>query len=189
MADDNGGRSSRSTVSSWCGSGSDTASAAAARRWLVIGVGDTELHGVLELSVRVLDQLKTVMSGVGFQVGFWGPLEGTAVWNLLSDGIKRLDVGGWATEEDDGDGSGLGWLPGNLEWRADRDNLGACWSEDWVGGNIEAGWSGECECTGRGSEDADDGCEGRHFVYFDLSYCDCCVVWSREMLRFQKGPC
>ena len=53
-----------------------------------------------------------------------GPAEGTAVGDTLSDGRTELDdVGGGALEEENGDGVGGSWLPGDGELLAGGDNL------------------------------------------------------------------
>lgn len=74
---------------------------------LVSWVGDTELSGVLELSVGILDDLQTVVSLVVFKVRLWCPGEAARVGNVLCDGVKWLDVLSWSTEEENGDRAGL----------------------------------------------------------------------------------
>lgn len=86
-------------------------------------LGDTELGGVLVLAVNVVDQLESVVGGVGLEGGGGSPLEGTRVVDALSKSLDGDHVGGGTTEQEEGDCVGGGWLPGDGEGLASRDNL------------------------------------------------------------------
>ncbi|KAF3930004.1 hypothetical protein AA313_de0210327 [Arthrobotrys entomopaga] len=128
----------------------------------VVGVGDTELWGVLELTVGVNDELETVMGGIGLERILGGPEERAGVFNLFSDGVQWLDVSGRTTEQDDADGSLLGWAPGDLVRLADRDKSSKTWSVDGVGGDVEGRWGGVCHGRGRDGEEGGEDF-GEHF--------------------------
>lgn len=88
-------------------------------------LGDTELSGVLVLAVDVVDQLESVAGGGGgsLERGGRGPDEGTGVVDALSKSLDGDNVGGRSLEEEKGDRVGGGWLPGDGEGLASRDNL------------------------------------------------------------------
>lgn len=115
---------------------------------------DTELGGVLVLASTINDQLNTIAGGIGLQSGAWGPLVGTRVLNALNNGAVVDDVLSWTTEEEDRNSSLSSWVPGDLEWLADRDLLVQSWSEDWVALWLSNWWS-----IGRGDSN-DCGKEG-----------------------------
>jgi hypothetical protein len=77
----------------------------------------------LELAVHIIDDLETVVGDIGLELGGRSPGEGSGVGDALDDGVERLDVGGRATEEDQGDGVGCRWVPGDLESLASRNDL------------------------------------------------------------------
>lgn len=63
------------------------------------------------------------MGGVGLQGGGRGPGEGSRVVDALSKSLNGNNVGGGATEKEEGDSVGGGWLPCDGEGLASRDNL------------------------------------------------------------------
>lgn len=93
-------------------------------------LGDTELVGVLELAGDVVNELETVVGHVSLEAGRGSPLVGSAVGDAGDDGGEGLDVLGRATEEDKRDRVGGGWLPGDGELLACRDDLVLCVSVD-----------------------------------------------------------
>ena len=86
-------------------------------------LGDTELGGVLVLAGNVVDQLESVAGAVSLEGGGRGPGEGTRVVDALSKSLDGDNVGGGATEQQQRDCVGGGWLPGDGEGLASRDNL------------------------------------------------------------------
>jgi hypothetical protein len=86
-------------------------------------LGDTELGGVLVLAGNVVDQLESVAGAVSLEGGGRGPSEGTRVVDTLSKSLDGDNVGGRSTEEEERDRVGGGWLPGDGEGLASRDNL------------------------------------------------------------------
>jgi hypothetical protein len=98
---------------------------------LAVVLGDTELGGVLVLAVDVVNQLKTVVGGIGLEIGRGGPGEGARVGDADGKGsTEGNDVGRGATEKDQGDGVPGSGLPGDLEGLAGRDDLwgkGSVW--------------------------------------------------------------
>jgi hypothetical protein len=98
---------------------------------LAVVLGDTELGGVLVLAVDVVNQLETVVGGIGLEIGRGGPGEGARVGDADGKGsTEGNDVGRGATEKDQGDGVPGSGLPGDLEGLAGRDDLwgkGSVW--------------------------------------------------------------
>jgi hypothetical protein len=88
-----------------------------------VGLGDTELGGVLVLAVA-FDQLETVVGNVSLEGGGRSPGEGTRVVDVLGESLDGDDIGGGATEQEERDLVGGGWLPSDGEGLASRDNLG-----------------------------------------------------------------
>jgi len=155
-----GRKGDRGGGGSLCGGGG--ASAGDGGRGGEVGVGDTELWGVLELTVGVDDDLETVVGGIGLEGGLWGPEERSSVGNLVSDGVQWLDVVGWTAEQDDADGSLLGCAPGDLVRLADRDESTKSWGVDGVGGDVEGRRGGVCHGRGRDGEKGGEDF-GEHF--------------------------
>jgi hypothetical protein len=87
-------------------------------------LGDTELSRVLVLAGDVVDQLESVVGGVGLERGGRGPGEGAGVLEALNESLDGDNVGRGATEQEERDRVGGGWLPGDGEGLASRDNLG-----------------------------------------------------------------
>lgn len=86
-------------------------------------LGDTELGGVLVLAGDVVNQLESVAGAVSLEGGGRGPHEGTGVLDTLSKSLDGDNIGGRSTEEEERDRVGGGWLPGDGEGLASRDNL------------------------------------------------------------------
>lgn len=81
----------------------------------------------MELARRVNDQLDAVVGGVIFEGGRGSPFEGASVVNAGGDGrADRDDVGGWATEKENGNWAGGRGSPGNGIRLASRDELRIC---------------------------------------------------------------
>lgn len=84
-------------------------------------VDDAELSGVLVITSRVDDELDTVAGGLAHEVGGRGPGVGTAIRNVLHDGVLGDDVLGGALKEDEGDGALSGRLNhGKSAWKVAR---------------------------------------------------------------------
>ena len=124
---------------------------------------DAELSRVLVLAGSLDDDLDAVVGDVVFEVGVGHPDVGAGVVDGVDDGADGDDVGAWATEEEDGDLSFGGGIPGDLELLADGHLLVELGSEDgvtgwWLGGV----WGGSSRHGGHeGSEEG----EGREFHY------------------------
>ena len=81
----------------------------------------------MELARRVNDQLDAIVGGVWLEGGRGSPFEGASVVNAGGDGrADRDDVGGWATEKENGNwASGCGG-PSNGIGLASGDDLRIC---------------------------------------------------------------
>lgn len=81
----------------------------------------------MELARRVNDQLDAVVAGVRLEGGRGSPFEGAGVVNAGGDGrADRDDVGGWATEKENGNWAGGRGGPGNGIGLANGDDLRIC---------------------------------------------------------------
>lgn len=125
-------------------------------------LGDTELGGVLVLASNVVDQLDAIAVGAGggLKIGGGSPGEATAVGDSLSEGRTELDdVGSGTLEEEDGDGVGGSWLPGDGEGLAGGNDL-----VQGPGDGIAAGLAnGSMELRScEAGEEGDDGSLGEH---------------------------
>jgi len=137
---------------------------------LLVVVGDAELGGVLVLASLVVDELDAVALGAlrGLEGGLGVPGVGTAVLDLLSDGVDRDEVLGGALEEDEGDGALSGRLPGDGEGLADGDNGVQARLRDGVALGLSAGRGGVGrDERSKGGEASGEKSEhgGRHFEW------------------------
>jgi hypothetical protein len=123
-------------------------------------LGDTELCGVLVLAGNVVDELETVTGHIGLEGSGWGPDERSAVGNASNDGLERNHVGGRATEKDQRDAVGGGWLPGDGEGLASRDNLDQRTSDGVTAGLANGSMLG----SGEAGEESNEGGLGEHVV-------------------------
>jgi len=81
----------------------------------------------LELARRVNDQLDAIVAGVRLEGGRRSPFEGASVVDVGGDGrADRDDVGGWATEKENGNWAGGRGGPGNGIGLASGDDLRIC---------------------------------------------------------------
>jgi len=97
-----------------------------ARGGTAVGLGDAKLGRVLVLASDIVDDLETVAVGAsgGLEVRGRRPGQASTVGDTLGERRTKLDyVGGRSLEEQDRDGVGRGWLPGDGEGLAGRDNL------------------------------------------------------------------
>ena len=145
-----------------------------------VGLGDAELGGVLVLAGNVVDQLETVVGDISLEGGGRSPLEGAGVGDALSKSLDGDDVGRGATEEEERDRVGGGWLPGDGEGLAGRDNLGeesvnvsrvclfgfCAYLDQGTGDGVASGLAdGSVELgSSDAGEDSDDGGLGEHLV-------------------------
>jgi hypothetical protein len=121
-------------------------------------LGDTELGGVLVLASDVVDELESVARGVGLEGGWGSPDVGAGVGDADNDVLERNDVGGGATEENKRDAVGGGWLPGDGEGLAGRDDL-----VQGTGDGVAAGVAnGSMLSRSNSSEESNNGSLGEH---------------------------
>lgn len=152
-------------------------------------LGDTELSGVLVLAGNVVDELKSVVGGVSLEGGRRGPGEGTRVVDALSKSLDGDNVGRGATEQEERDRVGGGWLPGDGEGLASGDNLRkksvtvfqcllfACdaYLVQRTGDGVASGLAdrGVELRSGNAGEESDDGGLGEHVDGFDYVILTC----------------
>lgn len=99
------------------------------------------MRAVLELARRVNDQLDAVVAGVRFEGGRGSPFKGASVVNAGGDGCaNRDDIGGWATEKENGNWAGGRGSPGNGIRLASGDEFIETRLVDWVAGWV-TNWS------------------------------------------------
>lgn len=119
-------------VASGSGGGDGVASRSGALNWRngagrndngAVVLGDTELGRVLVLAGNIVNQLESIAGAVGLEGGSWRPDEGTRVVDALSKSLDGDNVDGGATEQQQRDCVGGGWLPSDGESLASRDNL------------------------------------------------------------------
>lgn len=121
-------------------------------------LGDTELGGVLVLASDVVDELESVARGVGLEGGWGSPDVGARVGNADDDVLERNNVGGGTTEENKRDAVRGGWLPGDGEGLAGRDDL-----VQGTGDGVAAGVAnGGMLSRSNSSEEGNDGSLGEH---------------------------
>lgn len=139
------------TVGSGSGAGGSDARALGA-------LGNAELGGVLVLAGDVVDKLEAVVGDVGLEAGGRSPGVLAAVGDTGHNGGDGDNVGGRSTEENKRDAVRCGWLPGDLEWLASRDDL-----EKRTGDRVALGLANWGVLgSGKAGEEGNDGSLGEH---------------------------
>jgi len=86
-------------------------------------------------TICIIDDLETITRVASWlQVSGWCPCESTRVGDLLGEGVKGDDVGGWALIEDNGDCARGCWAPGDCVGGASWYDLVQAWLSDGIAG-------------------------------------------------------